>query len=169
MKILLAFLLCLPAGFYQLQVTTAGGGTLLMNSLQGKKILLVNIATGSKNVDQLGELQQLKQQYGDSVEIIAFPSNSFGHETRTNQEIVQFCQSGYGVTYTIAAKDAVSGASRQAVFQWLSNATENGAGNIEPKGDFQKFLVSGEGKLIGIFASAVSPLDSSVINAITGH
>lgn len=166
MKILLAFLFCLPASIYSLQFVDSNGATVSMSSFQGKKILLVNIATGSTRVNQLGQLQQLKQQYGDSLVIIGFPSNSFGHEARTDQQISAFCQSTYGVTFLLAAKNPVTGAAKQPVYNWLSSITENGTMDGEPGGDFQKFLLNSEGKIIGVFAPSVSPLDSVIINAI---
>ena len=89
------FLLGISAFFitsiYSLSITDVNGNTISLSAFQGKKIMLVNIATGSDKVAQLAGLQQLHQQYHDSLIIIAFPSASFGHETRSNSEIKQFC------------------------------------------------------------------------------
>jgi glutathione peroxidase len=134
---------------YSLQFTDTEGNNVNMSSYQGKKILLVNIATESPKASQLAGLQQLHQQYGDSLVIIAFPSNSFGNEEKTNSEIKLFCQSNYGVTFKIAAKNSVSGSGIQSIYTWLGDINLNGSMNGTVGGDFQKFLVNKEGVLIG--------------------
>lgn len=167
MKILLVTVILLfNTSFHNLQFTDIDGNSVSMSQYSGKKILLVNIATGSSRVSQLSGLQQLHQQYGDSLIIIAFPSNSFSHETRSNAEIKQFCQSNYGVTFLIASKNPIAGPEIQPVYQWLTNSSENGIMNEAVKGDFQKFLISGTGELIGVFSPAVSPLGNEIISAI---
>jgi glutathione peroxidase len=165
-KIIISALICLQTSIYSLQYADVDGNIVSMNTYQGKKILLVNIATGSTHVSQLGELQQLQQQYGDSVVVIAFPSNSFGNETRSNADIKQFCQSTYGTSFQIAAKDNVAGIGIQPIYNWLAHAADNGIMNGIVGGDFQKFLVNNQGMLVGVFAPSVSPMDSSVIEAI---
>jgi glutathione peroxidase len=168
MKLLLLFsLLFLSTSIYTLQFTDVDGNQVSMSNYQNKKILLVNIATGSPRVSQLAGLQQLHQTYGDSLVIIAFPSNSFANETRSNAEIKQFCQSNYGVTFKIAAKNPVAGAGIQSIYNWLAQASENGVMDGTVGRDFQKFLISKEGTLIGVFAPSVVPTDPQILNAIT--
>ncbi|HWR33556.1 MAG TPA: hypothetical protein VN451_08525 [Chitinophagaceae bacterium] len=154
---------------YTLQFQDTDGNTIPMSNYQNKKILLVNIATNGTRVSQLAGLQQLHQTYGDSVAIIAFPSNSFGHEPRTNAEIKQFCQNNYGVTFKIAAKNSVAGTGIQSIYNWLAHASENGVMDGIVGGDFQKFLIDKTGSLIGVFAPSVAPMDSLVVNALTGN
>jgi glutathione peroxidase len=168
-SILLGAASFLLSSIYSYQFTDTDGNTVNMSAYQGKKILLVNIATGSSRVSQLAELQQLHQQYGDSLVIIAFPSNSFGNETRSNAEIKQFCQSNYGATFKIAAKNNVTAAGIQPIYNWLANISENGMMNGVVGADFQKFLIDKEGKLVGIFSPSVKPTHSSVIDAVTAN
>jgi glutathione peroxidase len=154
---------------YSLHFNDVDGNTINMSAYQGKKILIVNIATGSQRVSQLADLQQLHQLYPDSLVIIAFPSNSFAHETRTNAEIKQFCQSNYGVSFLIAEKNSVAGTGIQSIYNWLAHTSENGAMDGAVGGDFQKFLVDKDGSLIGVYSPSVNPLDNSVQNAITAN
>jgi glutathione peroxidase len=158
----------LPASIYSLQFNDVDNKAQSMSQYQGKKILLVNIATGSTKATQLAGLQQLQQQYGDKVAIIVFPSNSFGHESRSNAEIRQFCQSTYGVTFRIAEKNNVAGVGIQPVYNWLANSSENGVANAVVGGDFQKFLIGKDGGLIGMYASSLPPMDNAIVSAITG-
>jgi len=166
MKSLIAILLFSVASIYSIQITDINGSSLPLVNYRGKKILIVNIATNSSRVKQIGELQQLHRQFGDRVVIIGFPSNSFSHETRSNAEINQFCLGQFGVTFLLAAKNSVSGPTRQPVYSWLANSNENGTISTEPTGDFQKYLINEEGKVMGVFSPVVSPMDSLIINAI---
>lgn len=166
---LLMFLpsLVLYTSIYTLSFTDTDGSTVNMNSFQNKKILLVNIATNSPRVGQLTGLQQLKQQYGDSLVIIAFPSNSFGNETRSDAEIKQYCQQNYNVNFFIASKNSVFGLYIQPVYNWLKHTEENGVMDVEIMSDFQKILINNDGNIIGVFAPGVSPTDTSIVSAIT--
>jgi len=168
-KILISSLIFFTTSIYTLQFHDVDGNNITMSAYQNKKILLVNIATGSLRVSQLSGLQQLNQLYGDSLVIIAFPSNSFGHETRTNAEIKQFCQSNYGVTFLIAEKNPVTGTDIQSVYNWLAHSSENGMMDGVVGGDFQKFLVNKDGLLIGVFSPSMNPMDSIIQNAITAN
>lgn len=159
--------LVLYTSIYSLSFTDTDGSTVNMNSFQNKKILLVNIATNSPRVGQLTGLQQLKQQYGDSLVIIAFPSNSFGNETRSDAEIKQYCQQNYNVNFFIASKNSVFGLYIQPVYNWLKHTEENGVMDVEIMSDFQKILINNDGNIIGVFAPGVSPTDTSIVSAIT--
>ncbi len=152
---------------YTLQFADTDGNVVNMSSYQNKKILLVNIATNGARVNQLAGLQQLHQQYGDSVVIIAFPSNSFGHEPRSNAEIKQFCQNNYSVSFKIAAKNPVTGTGIQSIYYWLAHTSENGVMNGTIGGDFQKYLIDKNGLLVGVFAPSVAPTDSLIVEALT--
>jgi glutathione peroxidase len=99
LKLVIATLIIFQTNIYSLRFSSIDGTQISMNSFQGKKILLVNIATESKRVGQLGELQQLQQQFGDSLVIIAFPSNSFSKETKTNAEIKQLCENTFHTSF----------------------------------------------------------------------
>ena len=166
---LLMFLpsLVLYTSIYTLSFTDTDGSTVNMSSFQNKKILIVNIATNSPRVGQLTGLLQLKQQYGDSLVIIAFPSNSFGNETRSDAEIKQYCQQNYNVNFFIASKNSVFGLYIQPVYNWLKHTEENGVMDVEIMSDFQKILINKDGNIIGVFAPGVSPTDTSIVNAIT--
>lgn len=154
---------------YDFQVTDVDNNTINFSNFQGKKILLVNIATGSTNVSQLEQLQQLQQQHTDSLVVIGFPSNSLGHEPRSNSEIKQFCQEQYGANFRLAAKGSVRGADIQPLYNWLTHQSENGVLSNEVLADFQKFLVGRNGLLIGVFGPGVNPMDSTILNAISNN
>jgi glutathione peroxidase len=154
---------------YTLSFTDTDGNTVNMSAFQGKKILLVNMASGSPRASQLSGLQQLHRQYGDSLVVIVFPSNSFGKESRSDAEIKQFCQANYGAGFRIAAKASVSGTGIQSIYRWLANQNENGVMNGAVVGDFQKFLINKNGLLVGAFTPSFDPSNNELIQAITAN
>lgn len=145
------------------------GNTQSMSQYQGKKILLVNIATGSAGVTQLAGLQQLHTQYGDSLVIIAFPSNSFGKESRSNAEIKTFCQANYGVSFILAAKTDVTGQQIHPIYNWLLNVSENGIIGTPVERNYQKFLINESGTLVGFYAPTIEPMSSQITDALTNQ
>jgi glutathione peroxidase len=152
--------------FYSLEFADINGTLHTMKEYQGKKILLVNIATGSTHASQLSRLQELQQQYGDSLVVIGFPSNSFAKEVHDDVEINNICHDQYGVRFLLAQKNAVAGTFVQPVYQWLTNVDQNGALNEPISRDFQKFLVNESGQLIGVFSSSVDPFSPELISAL---
>jgi glutathione peroxidase len=167
--LIVAFSIILQTSIYTHSITDVNGNTISLSAYQGKKMLLVNIATGSERVSQLAELQQLHQLHHDSLVIIAFPSNSFGQEQRSNSEIKTFCQANYNTGFIIAAKNSVAGSGLQPVYTWLASAAQNGADDISIVNDFQKILLDKYGDVVGVFAPTVSPTSSSIQNAIAAN
>jgi glutathione peroxidase len=153
--------------FYSLSFQNIDGVTVNMSNFQGKKVLISNIATASPKAIQLAGLQQLQQQYGDSLVVILFPSNSFGNENMGNSEIKNYCDTAYHSTFILAAKSNVAGSNTNPIFAWLSNRTQNGQMDAVAGTDFLKFLIDKDGALIGMFSSKISPTDPDIIRAIT--
>jgi glutathione peroxidase len=162
-KAVAAFLI----NFYSLSFTDINGATINMSSYQGKKIMIVNMATSSNKVNQLIGLQQLKQQYGDSLVVILFPSNSFGNENRTNAQIKQFVQSNVGNGFVIASKSNVTGNSANSVFAWLNSKVNNGDVDAVAGSDFEKYLIGKTGNLIGVYSPKIIPTDATIKTTIT--
>ncbi len=169
LKIVSIVMMFTVTSIYTIHFTTGTGTDATFGSYQGKKILLVNIATGSGRMSQLAGLQQLYTQYRDSLVIVAFPSNSFGNEPLSDSLIGVECRESWGVTFPVAAKSSVKGATAQATYAWLANATANGLTSATVDDDFYKFLLDRNGHLIGAFAPDVRASDTVLLNAITNH
>jgi glutathione peroxidase len=163
---LIMTLILFVSSIYSKQIEDINGATHSVSEFQGKKILIMNIATNSPFVSQLAGLQQLHQQHGDSLVILVFPSNSFGNEPRTNSEIKDFCQNQFGATFFLAAKSSVTGSTIHPLYSWLTQQSENGVMDQAVRGDFQKYLISGDGHLIGVFAGSVNPLSEQIQDAL---
>jgi glutathione peroxidase len=155
--------------FHSLSYTSSNGSAVPFSIYQGKKVLIVNMATGSPKVSQIEGLQELQERFGDSLVIIAFPSNSFGNEPKTDAEIMTMCIDTYGATFKIAQKGPVVGNGMQQTYSWLAQSSENGTVNGVVSTDFQKFLIDGQGNIVGYFSSKVEPMDSKLIAAISAN
>lgn len=154
------------ASIYNYSVIAVDNTEIKFSNYQHKKILIVNTATGSNQVSQLAQLQQLYLQHQDSVVIIAFPSNSFGHEPGNNASIKTIMQGTYGVSFPIAAKSPVKGDSANIIYQWLGRKMLNSVMNGRTRGDFQKYLIDTDGKIVAEFDSSINPLSTVMQNAI---
>jgi glutathione peroxidase len=164
---LIKFIASYLISFHSLSFKDINDVTINMSSFINKKVMIVNIATGSNRIDQLVGLQQLKNQYNDSLVVIVFPSNSFGNESRNNAQIEQFCQSNYNSNFIIAAKSDVINSNANSVFKWLANKNSNGDMDAVAGGDFEKYIIGKDGTIYGVFSSKVSPTDPSIIATIT--
>jgi glutathione peroxidase len=156
------------SSFYNLSVVLNYGKTLHFSELKGKKVLLVNSASNCGYTGQYAELQALHEKYGDTLAIIAFPANDFaGQEKSNDNEIAQFCQINYGVTFPVAVKGVVvKKTEQQQVFNWLSDKNLNGWNEHAPDWNFGKYIVNEEGILTHYFGPSISPLEEIFIQAL---
>jgi len=157
----------LITSFYSFQFQDIEGNNINMNVFHGKKVLIVNIGTSSYRIKQLIGLQQVYQQHHDSLVVIAFPSNDFGNEHNSDSTINSICRDSIGVQFLIAKKVNVKGINAHPLFYWLAHKEENGSLDAEAKADFQKYLISKEGKLVAVLSPKIEPLSSYMIEAIT--
>ena len=154
---------------YNFNIPGADGSTINFSVFQGKKILIVNTATNSYFSSQYVALEQLYQQYKDSLVIIAVPGNSFNNEPDENAVIDSTVRAKYNIHFFLAGKMESAGEHPSALFQWLTKSAENGQMNSMIRGDFQKFLIDKNGNLIGYFSPAVEPFNPEIIEAIQGQ
>lgn len=151
---------------YSISATDIEGQVIHFSDFSGKKILLVNTATNSSYVSQYSGLEQLYQTYKDSLIVIAIPSDSFGNEPGSNQTIKDFVTTTYNTHFVLGEKAAIKGPGSASIYQWLTEESMNGVMDNEVVGDFQKFLISKDGNLIGVFSPMVEPMDSLIQNAL---
>jgi glutathione peroxidase len=157
------------SSFYELQVTLNNGTTLSLETLKGKKLMLVNTASDCGYTGQYAELETLYKLYKDKgLVIIGFPANDFKQqEQRDDAAIAEFCKVNYGVTFLLAKKSSViKGPEQNPVFQWLSNASLNGWNEQEPTWNFCKYIVNENGVLEAFFPQGISPMEQSLIKYV---
>ncbi len=152
---------------YNLSLNDIDGNPIDLHQFQGKKILIVNTATGSSYVNQYASLEQLYQKYKDSLVIIAIPSNSFGNETGDNASIKDFVMNNYNIHYILAQKMDVTGESQSSLYSWLTHIEQNNMLSNDVQGDFFKFLADQSGRLVGAFMPSVDPMSDDMQGVIT--
>lgn len=157
--------------FYTLKTAGNDGNDFLLETLKGKKVLLVNTASECGYTAQYAELEKLYQLNKDRLQIIAFPANDFKEQEKgSDADIAAFCQKNYGVSFPIMAKSVVVSSEQQnPVFKWLTDPAANGWNSKGPSWNFSKYLVNEEGKLVNYFDPSVSPLSNEIITAITAR
>lgn len=158
------------SSIYDLSLQLNNGKELRLDSLKGKKILLVNTASNCGYTPQYAGLQELYDLHRDKLTVIGFPANDFaGQEKGSDSEIAEFCQVNFGVDFPLAKKSTVvKGKDQHPVFRWLSEKDLNGWNEQQPTWNFSKYLVNEEGVLMNYFDPAISPDSSEISEAVAG-
>ncbi len=143
---------------YQFQVIDAQGNEKSLGDYQGKVLLVVNTASKCGFTPQYADLQQLYGALHErGLEILAFPCDQFGHqEPGTNEEIQQFCQVNYGVTFPVFAKIEVNGAGADPLYRFLTGQKAGPQGS-DIQWNFTKFLIDQKGNIVDRFEPKVEP------------
>jgi len=157
-----------PHLLYNLSVELNNGSKLRLDSLKGKKILIVNTASNCGYTNQYEALEELYVKYKDRLVVIGFPANDFKEQEKgTDEEIELFCKLNYGVQFPLAKKSIVIKSDQQnEVFKWLTDKNRNGWNDQQPAWSFSKYLIDENGALIKYFDPAVSPMSDEVIKAV---
>ena len=150
---------------YDFKVTDAQGAEKPLADYQGKVLLIVNVASKCGNTPQYAGLQELYITYRErGLEILGFPCDQFGHqEPGTNEEIQQFCQLNYGVTFPVFARIEVNGDGAHPLYRYLRSEKESVKGS-SIQWNFEKFLVDRDGNVVDRLDPKVQPAE--VIPAI---
>tara|TARA_B100000780_G_C20862899_1_gene343078 strand:- start:5 stop:562 length:558 start_codon:yes stop_codon:yes gene_type:complete len=151
--------------FFQLNIKNINGEDFDLSQFKGKTVLLVNVASKCGFTKQYADLQLLHEKYQDQgLVVIGIPSNQFGgQEPGSNEEIKNFCETNFGITFPITDKVNVKGNSAHELYMW---AKDNYGNSTIPKWNFHKILINKEGKIQDTFNSFVTPLSKKIINKI---
>lgn len=148
---------------YDIEISSIENNAIDLSQFQGKKILFVNVASKCGFTPQYAELQKLHEVYGEELVIIGIPCNQFmSQEPGSNEEIAEFCQKNYGVSFLITEKVAVKGTNQHPLYKWLTSKELNGSTDSKVKWNFQKYLVNESGELLDVFSSNVKPNDKRI-------
>lgn len=159
----------MPKSIYDYSFVTLAGDTVSMSDFKGKKILIVNVASKCGFTPQYKELQAVHEKYSDNVVVLGFPCNQFGEQEPGNAEqIEQFCEVNFGVTFTLSEKIDVRGENQTPLYTWLTNKELNGVKSSSVKWNFQKYFIDEKGNLIDVFGSTTKPDSPKIINLIEG-
>lgn len=145
-------------GFYGLEATSLQGKPVKMDDYKGKVVMVVNTASKCGFTPQYEGLEKLYSKYkDDGLVILGFPCNQFGaQEPGGADDIQEFCQVNYGVSFPIMEKVDVNGDNTHPVFKYLKGKLGGFLGS-RIKWNFTKFVIDKDGKPVERFAPITKP------------
>jgi len=144
---------------YDFEVETIKGETKTLKEFAGNVIVIVNTASKCGFTPQYKDLQSIYEEYKEEgVTVLGFPCNQFmGQEPGKEEEIQQFCEMNYGVTFPLFSKVDVNGKNASPLFQYLSEKAPGALGIKAIKWNFTKFLIDRSGNVVKRYAPNTSP------------
>jgi glutathione peroxidase len=144
---------------YDFTCKTPGGEDRPLSEFRGKVLLVVNTASKCGFTPQFKGLEDMYEKYRDKgLEILGFPCNQFGgQDPGNNDEIVEFCQLNYGVSFPMFGKIDVNGADADPLYQHLKHEAPGLLGSEGIKWNFTKFLIDAEGNVVKRYAPKDTP------------
>jgi glutathione peroxidase len=144
---------------YDFEARQIDGKTVPLQAYKGKVLLIVNTASACGFTPQFGGLEELHKSYGKKgLVVLGFPCNQFGaQDPGSNDEIAQFCQLNYGVSFPMMAKIDVNGPAADPLYKWVTAEAPGLLGSKAIKWNFTKFLIGKEGQVIKRYAPTDTP------------
>ncbi|MBL6654915.1 MAG: glutathione peroxidase [Flavobacteriaceae bacterium] len=154
---------------HQFKVADIYGNIFDFSQLKGKKVMIVNTASKCGLTYQYEALQNLYSQFKDlNFVIIGFPSNDFlWQEPGSNDEIIEFCEQNYGVTFPMMSKVTVKGTKIHPIYQFLTQKSKNNYRDSRVTWNFQKYLINQDGRIEKIISPRTRPDSEEIVSWIT--
>jgi glutathione peroxidase len=156
---------------HDIPVNTLAGQPSSLREMDGKTLLVVNVASKCGLTPQYTGLEELHKRFtARGFSVVGFPCNQFGgQEPGTADEIAEFCSATYGVTFPMFEKIEVNGPDRHPIYAELTQVqdAEGQAGDIQ--WNFEKFLVSPSGTVLSRFRPMTTPDDAELVAAIEAN
>jgi glutathione peroxidase len=146
---------------YDFSATSIDGKARKLADYQGKVLLVVNTASKCGFTPQYAGLEAIYKQYKDrGFAVLGFPSNQFGaQEPGPDDQIAEFCEMNYGVSFPMFSKVDVNGDNAHPLFKHLTSAKKGLLGSEAIKWNFTKFLIGKDGRVIDRYAPTTKPED----------
>jgi len=153
---------------YDQSIAALDGAPLDLGELQGKVVLVVNVASKCGLTPQYEGLEALQRRFGDrGMTVLGAPCNQFaGQESGSPEEIATFCSSTYGVTFPVTEKVDVNGQHQHPLFAALTAVPDDAGEAGEVQWNFEKFLVGRDGKPVARFRPPIEPESEVIVSAI---
>ncbi len=151
------------SSIYDIEINSLQNTPINLNDFKGKKILFVNVASKCGFTPQYKDLQKLQDTYKNNLTVIGVPCNQFGKQEPGNSNDIQnFCEVNYGVTFLITEKIDVKGEYQHPLYKWLTKKAINGTQNSTVKWNFQKYLIDENGEFLDYFYSITNPTNAKI-------
>jgi glutathione peroxidase len=153
---------------YDIPLHTIDGDPTTLGEHRGKALLVVNVASKCGLTPQYEGLERLQKRYADrGFTVLGVPCNQFGgQEPGSSEEIQTFCSTTYGVSFPLLAKSDVNGESRHPLYAELTQVSDASGEAGDITWNFEKFLVSPAGEVVGRFRPRTEPESAEVTGAI---
>jgi glutathione peroxidase len=153
---------------YDVKVNQLDGTPASLGDYKGKAVLIVNVASHCGLTPQYAGLEKLHETLGGrGFEVLGFPCNQFlEQEPGTAEEIQEFCTTNYGVQFPLFAKIEVNGEGQHPLYKQLNAVPDAEGYTGDIRWNFEKFLVSPAGEVVGRFNPTVTPEDPALVSAI---
>jgi glutathione peroxidase len=151
---------------YSIPLTFNDGSEADFGRFEGKAVLVVNVASKCGYTRQYAGLEELYGKYReDGLEILGVPCNQFGgQEPGADEEIAEFCERNFGVSFPLTSKANVLGKEQHPLFAEL---TQDESGQpVKVKWNFEKFVINRDGELVARFPSSVEPDAQELVDAL---
>ncbi|KAK4226407.1 thioredoxin-like protein [Podospora fimiseda] len=159
--------------FYDFKPLDKKGAEVPLSDYKGKVVLIVNTASKCGFTPQFAGLEKLwksiSEKHPDQFVILGFPCNQFGgQDPGSDDQIQEFCQVNYGVTFPVLKKVDVNGDNASPLFEWLKAEKPGLLGLKRIKWNFEKFLVGKDGHVKNRWASTTKPesLEAAILEEI---
>ncbi|MGA6151862.1 glutathione peroxidase [Stenotrophomonas sp. NPDC087984] len=153
---------------YDIPLHTLTGEPTSLGAHRGAALLVVNVASKCGLTPQYAGLERLQQRYAErGFTVLGVPCNQFaGQEPGTSEEIQTFCSTTYGVSFPLLEKIDVNGEQRHPLYAELTRTpdAQGEAGDVQ--WNFEKFLISPDGEVVGRFRPRTEPEADDVVAAI---
>ncbi len=166
---------------YAIEANRIDGSSASLADYAGKVMLIVNVASKCGLTPQYEGLEKLYADYRDrGLVALGFPANNFmAQEPRSNADIQTFCRSTYGVDFPMFSKISVLGADQSPLYRLLTSASVprtlpakarqaavDKQNDKDVRWNFEKFIVSRNGDIVGRFDPELTPLDPILVGAV---
>jgi glutathione peroxidase len=151
--------------FFDFNIKDINEETFALEKFKNKTVLLVNVASNCGFTKQYSELQELYEKYSEKgLVVLGVPSNQFGgQEPGSNNEIKDFCETNFNITFPMTTKIDVKGDDAHPIYLW---AKENYGNAAVPKWNFHKILINRQGKIEDAYSSFTKPMSKKLTSKI---
>lgn len=156
------------ASVHDIEFTTINGEKASMADYAGHAVLVVNVASECGLTPQYEGLQELADDYRErGFFVLGFPCNQFmGQEPGDEDTIKDFTSGKYGITFPLSAKIDVNGPEQHPLYAELTKVADSDGEAGDVQWNFEKFLLSPGGEVVGRFRPKVEPGAPELVDAI---
>ena len=149
---------------YDFSIESITGETINFKDYKNKVILVVNTASYCGFTKQYDDLQIVWDKYKkNELIVLGAPSNSFNQEKKSNNEVKEFCEFNFNITFPITEIINVKGEKAHPLYKW---AKKNFGKSAVPKWNFHKILINKNGNIVETYASFTKPTSRKIVNKI---